>query len=389
MLLLRVSPPVSMIFSLVSALLHLQRTNTSHAAQPHELVARRGCRSASPALRMATPVCPRGCVRYLHVPKAGSSFAPMLWAYSCPQVQSRWLELRESSPSSSRRLSTDLNAAERNYRQGRCPCLSTDLRFSYKHQPLMKQRDVRDAVGLFRWPVERVVSAFNYDLHAHRQTEQNASEMRAAVRSKADRANQLITFARWPGVPHVQTKLLLGHHASEDFRPTAASVEKACTVVRHMKFVGLLECFAESTALFKAQFPSRYTGGEADRHYRAGNSSNETVARDADMLLARGYRDEPDERVFCAAAARFGEQLAQHRPQIEVSSRCRAALRLCPQAQPRRATFWAIPAACAAGGGDGLPQRLKCHALHLPRLVVVVAAALTGGVAVLFLAALI
>ena len=126
-------------------------------------------------------------------------------------------------------------------------------------QPLWGPEAELNAVGLFRSPAERIVSAFNYDLHAHELNLEAHSALRHAVATAKNRSEQIMTFARWPGVAHVQTKMLLGYHVSSAYTPTPADVELACSRVQRMKFAGVVSCFDESVALFQRQFPARYT----------------------------------------------------------------------------------------------------------------------------------
>ena len=203
-------------------------------------------------------------MRYFHVPKAGSSFAPTVWAYSCARLPFRTLELHARNLSLGSAVNLhDMHEAQR---RGECPCLLGSLDLTFHHAALKGEQDVLDAVGLFRSPVERVVSEFNYGLHAHMIRDDNA--MQSAVMSSNERAKQLATFARWPGISHAQTRMLLGHEVSAAYTPTAGEVERACHRVQRMKFVGLLECFTESVDLFKQMFPSRYSGSEDTIHYR-------------------------------------------------------------------------------------------------------------------------
>ena len=263
-------------------------------------------------------LCPSGLVRYLHFPKAASSFFTTVLAYSCARVPFTTLELRVKASSQT----TNISAIQEASHQGNCPCLSGSVFRTYHHSAL-QVGDVLNAAGLFRHPAERLVSAFNFGMHAHGLKRQAA--MRSAVRNTSNRSEQLRTFARWPGVAHVQTKMLLGHSPSSTYTPTAADVELACSRVQSMKFVGVVSCFPESVALFKLQFPARHP--DLPVHFRAGKSSGQhtSAARDLELLLAGGYRDAPDALVFCAAVSRLKALLRSH-SNFHPSPDCLAAM---------------------------------------------------------------
>ena len=278
------------------------------------------------ALTMVTSnqsaLCPSGLVRYLHVPKAASGFAPTIWAYGCGRVPFVKLALRFQKG-----RKTDLREITTAQEQDECPCLSGSVYWTYKHKPLWGPEAELNAVGLFRSPAERIVSAFNYNLHAHEFNAEARSALRHAVATAKNRSEQIMTFARWPGVAHVQTKMLLGYHVSSAYTPTPADVELACSRVQRMKFAGVVSCFDESVALFQRQFPARYQSEPI--RFRETSYANETSsARDMEFLLEGGFRDEPDSRVFCAAMSRFRVELSRY-GKVYPSPGCLAAMQGC------------------------------------------------------------
>ena len=131
-------------------------------------------------------LCPSGLVRYLHVPKAASSFAPTIWAYGCGRVPFAKLALRFQK--GSRWGITDLREIITAQKQSECPCLSGSVYWTYRHIPLRGPEAELNAVGLFRSPAERIVSAFNYDLHAHELSAKAHSALRDAVATAKNRS---------------------------------------------------------------------------------------------------------------------------------------------------------------------------------------------------------
>ena len=259
------------------------------------------------------------------MPKAASSFAPTIWAYGCGRVP--FVKLASRIQKGSRWI-TDLREITTAQEQNECPCLLGSVQATYKHKPLWgRKAELNAAVGLFRSPAERIVSAFNYDLHAHELSAKAHSALRDAVAATKNRSEQIMTFARWPGVAHVQTKMLLGYHVSSAYTPTPADVELACSRVQRMKFAGVVSCFDESVALFQRQFPARYQSEPI--RFRETSYANETSsARDMEFLLEGGFRDEPDSRVFCAAMSRFRVDLSRY-GKVYPSPGCLAAMQGC------------------------------------------------------------
>ena len=85
-----------------------------------------------------TPIQPRvTTVRWLHIPKAGSSFINVLWRYACP-----------SAPA-------ELAAY---WRSGRCA--NVTILFDDAHAPAVYPRDAGKLVGLFRAPAARRASCW-------------------------------------------------------------------------------------------------------------------------------------------------------------------------------------------------------------------------------------
>ena len=252
-------------------------------------------------------------IRYFHIPKAGSSFAEYVWAWACPSLP---LEKRMITLIRGLTSFADLNQG---YRAGLCQCSKsynvsgTSLESEYHHQPMKMEYMVAASAGLFRAPAARIVSAFNYGLHAHGMEpagRTGATAMKAAVRGASkSRQSQLATYAHWPGVASVSTKMLLGLSPSAVVVLNATDVQMAVSRVSKMAFVGLTECFDESAALFMRVFPGRVYPNHPS-HVRDG-ALNSSRARSSDeaLLCSSGFDDVPDATVYRAAMTRFLQDL--------------------------------------------------------------------------------
>ena len=257
-------------------------------------------------------------LRFFHVPKAGSSFAEYIWAWSCPLLprELRTVTLRQDTQN------TKLQTLRIGRREGKCPRNQGLIDRAYHHEPLVHDWDVRAAAGLFRAPAARIVSAFNYNLHAASMDAGNWSAMKAAVSASTSRSAQLRSFAAWPGIAHITTKMLLGRAPSEMIPSSVLDMEAALDRLHHMAFVGLTECFNESAVLFARRFPSELYPRHPPHVRQAKNS---TAASDEKLLCSTGFEETPDALIYQAAALRFMEELRRERVPV-TSGECRDLL---------------------------------------------------------------
>ena len=108
-------------------------------------------------------------LRFFHVPKAASSFAPFVWAHTCDLPLSMLQLKREESVLRDR---TNLSWAQQPDNLRRCRCYMRGpghsgrprLFSDYHHAPLRSATEAQHAAGLFRQPLARLVSNARYDL---------------------------------------------------------------------------------------------------------------------------------------------------------------------------------------------------------------------------------
>jgi len=279
------------------------------------------------SLKHIRAACDQGLVRYFHIPKTATSFISTLWAYGCPQTP---MAVRQSLTASTE---GNLNIGKMVYQQtlGHCRCMHGDIGLTFHHQPL-RADEVNLAVGLFRTPLDRLVSAYHYDLHVHGLAEAAHRELLSLVRKELNGSHReseakgrlmaLHRFASWPGVAHVQSKMLLQYQPASRIHLSPVMAAQACDHVWKMQFVGLTECFAESVLLFQRRFPARYIQNGTHTHFRKSASADELVNSDRELLRTSGYHDAPDEAVYRQAARRFFGELRQFGADIPISSRC-------------------------------------------------------------------
>ena len=141
-------------------------------------------RQSEPLLLASPPTPPRLLckrIRYFHIPKAGSSFAEYVWAWACPSLPLEQRTITFMPNVSGIVQVTSMVDLNRGYRAGLCPCSMGPLDFAYHHQSLEMEYMIAASAGLFRAPAARIVSAFNYGLHANRMEPASRAAMKAAV----------------------------------------------------------------------------------------------------------------------------------------------------------------------------------------------------------------
>ena len=157
---------------------------------------------------------PRPCLFWLHIQKTGTAFGATLAAAGCPE-QPKFRNVRKWSNGV---CSYALGAG------------------SHTHTPYTPTRHgVGTAVTLIRSPRARLASAWFFGLWevGHPMLplghpEKDLSAWDKAARSRLKRAMPTIqAYARYPGIAHCQTKMVLGLHCGEDVQVTPAMSREA------------------------------------------------------------------------------------------------------------------------------------------------------------------
>ena len=185
-------------------------------------------------------------IRFFHVPKAGSSFAPIVWGIVC-DVNGASLALR---------LTRGITVLPDGVRRGRCDAryLGGGARVDpdYHHAGTETDAAAAAAIGVFRDPAPRIVSAYNYGMHVHCARDCTGRIGRKSLeRLPEANATRLLAFARLPEVRNTATKMLLGWSPG---RPRAVSADEATVAlsrVADFKFVAITECLAEAADLLR------------------------------------------------------------------------------------------------------------------------------------------
>lgn len=294
-------------------------------AQPHEhssaevagqavtsdLLARPPAEAAVAASGVATSIQAPTALRWLHVPKTGSSFINVLARFACPSA--RW------NTSFVMALDFDIWVRGRNLAGDSTPCLllrppwlahapvrTDEIRLSSGPAP------ARSLVALFRRPLQRLLSGFHHSEHGAEDT-MIAPGMPPATRLAMQRAclGSPAKYVRWPSIAGCATKMVLGFPcASDRLQPTLADAQRAAARLdEHFAFVGLTERWASSICLFhhlkapQLQLVDVEITLSHAGHARPRNSSGYNESS------VEGFVDEADEFLYRSAEARFYNDL--------------------------------------------------------------------------------
>ncbi|KAL1499168.1 hypothetical protein AB1Y20_013679 [Prymnesium parvum] len=253
-------------------------------------------------------------VRWLHVPKTGSSFINAVARYGCAEL--RPTNLSFGMP---HEFTAWHAATSRQRRRRACERLEPPWA---GHAPLAAAEAARHGlrvVAMFRRPAQRLLSGFYHadgvsaalqakTMIAPGMPAGEREEMRRAVGGDAAR------YARWPGIASCATKMLIGRACASRYVPTDADVRSARWIVRRrLAVVGLVEHWASSICVFHRLLLSRVP----IHHSELANThaGPERVARarlnktDYDEGLLRGFVDVHDEAVYATARDRLYEDM--------------------------------------------------------------------------------
>eukprot|EP00440_Ansanella_granifera_P022616 gb/GFBE01024565.1/.p1 GENE.gb/GFBE01024565.1/~~gb/GFBE01024565.1/.p1 ORF type:complete len:433 (+),score=79.29 gb/GFBE01024565.1/:1-1299(+) len=252
-------------------------------------------------------------IRWVHFPKAGTSFIATIWNYACGQGDIP-LDLSVSqnyAPNCG--ACYDFALMDRYPSPTYCSPGVLSSSFVTQHQPV--SMDVITAsglkvVGFFRKPSQRLISAFHNSLHASGFTSTEVSALNAECGVAGPGC-----FAKYPGIAGCTARMLTGGNCAEaesardqPFDGGEARLEEALVTLKAMVFVGITERWDESVCLFHRMFGGRLNAAQlVDMHQGTNHEDNSY-----DESVLDGFVDEVDEQIYKAAEQRFNELLAEH-----------------------------------------------------------------------------
>lgn len=265
-------------------------------------------------------------LRWLHVPKTGTSFVNTLVRWGCPGAAKRdtFVVPRKERPKElaltyDESFSWDwlfTNESGREWLRENCegrlvtrhPNSGEHHYTMYMHLAL-RTWEVSNAVAMFRLPLQRT-----YSNYMHLSLHYNES------RAPREPLHKFLTKRQFWSQ---QTKLVLGRHYRDVQVVTRRDALKAALIVKkRLKFVGLTEEFELSSRLFHAMF-----GGVPHRaqfeNIRPGLSRYQSSEKRAssfryDESQFNGWTDPADDFVYNAARQRFWSDVDSMKEEIEL-----------------------------------------------------------------------
>ena len=224
---------------------------------------------------------------WLHIQKTGTAFGSTLAAAGCPE-----------------------QPKQRNVRKWSGACSYALGAGSHTHTPYVRERHgVGTAVTLVRSPRARLVSAWFFGLRevGHPMLplghpEKDLSAWDKAARRRLKRAMPTIqAYARYPGIAHCQTKMVLGIHCGEAVDVTPEMSREAVRRLRDFRFVGVQDHWSASVQLALAEFNATSSA----ELVKSAQARHQYTKRERAAALANltDYEDVYDEALYDAAAA--------------------------------------------------------------------------------------
>lgn len=274
--------------------------------------------------------------RWLHIPKAGTSFYATLYSYACREKGTIDVDVAPFYRSPSCGPCYDFALKERYPAKEYCAANAFESLMT-QHQPLGRSPP-EHTVAFFREPGERLLSAALND-HTSGFSQQRRNNLVAKCRVPHGRGLDPACFAAEPGLKGCQTRMLLGGRCADDgaadgepFGGGALDAKQAIAIMERLAFVGLTDRWNEAICLFHKMFGGKVLQAEfKNRH--------QTVRVKPDLEL----RDEVDEPLYAAAAARFDQLLKEHGAdqcyRFQPASASRCVPRTCEDAGAECATI--------------------------------------------------
>jgi len=225
-------------------------------------------------------------VRFLHIPKTGTSFFNTVVKRACPRLPKEMM----------RQCLADFNFFGENVTYlGSAYC---DVNVIVNGHTPMETYNVNRAFGLFRSSVNLTISMFFFQLHGLTKLQKDK-----VTKSHA----QLNSFVNFSEVLSTQTKMLIGKGAHLRFTPDEEDLQLAIDRIKHMKFVGLTDQWIITNMLFSAMFGRDLT--PVDFGNVRNTKYNEEAYVAAVQQLGLQKFDPYDEKVFAVVNDLFTKRI--------------------------------------------------------------------------------
>ncbi|GAB0494696.1 hypothetical protein MMPV_005992 [Pyropia vietnamensis] len=270
------------------------------------------------------PYEPRSPVRWLHVPKTGTSFLTTIMRRYCDVGNGFSVGACVTASYFQPYINHFMRLHCRNslyVPAGKMPAGSRSVEPTVDHTPLYAS-DVPHAYGLFRSPTARMSSHYQFFVN---RSEPYTPEMSLKVfPTEGD-------FFASPQYQGCQTKMLLGYYCGHPMDLNASHVRQAQDIISAMRFVGISNYFDLSVELFHAIFGGKDHPTEHLNNRPGWVNQAVSAAQPADNLNTaqeKAYEvvhwnagrnesyaiDDVEEQVFAFVVSRFRSDLSRYLP---------------------------------------------------------------------------
>ena len=247
-------------------------------------------------------------MRWLHLPKSGSTFQNTVFHWACPGLPPR----AGYGPRATGYRFKNLYSAKRAINKTIC---DRDVDMTIPGHPPAVADALDRTVAMFRAPKQRLISAYHNGKHCDgfQQVDKAPNWKHMSV---AD-------YARHPGIPGCTTRMMLGgkcaraKHVQQTFNR-----HRAAAAVRALAFVGILERWRDSICLFHKMHGGlprdiEFAMTHSTQSHRVAVQKPGTLF-DAptpyDESVLDGVEDPDDEAVYAAALETFAAEMRRYAP---------------------------------------------------------------------------
>lgn len=279
--------------------------------------------TACSGMNLSVPASPKERqlknLRWLHFPKAGTSFIATIWNYACGQDKLLDLDVDPASSSGCMQC-YDFALMDRyplsSYCQKGVLEETSSATFLTQHQPLVLanvEAKGEDYVGFFRQPSQRLISGYYNALHASGFDSVTNSMLHEKCGSQGAGC-----YASFPGIAGCTARMLTGLDCADgnadpdSFDGGASHLEDALKNIDRMAFVGLTERWDDSICLFHRMFGGRMSTAQMVDFHQGSSNGNAYDESELD-----GFIDSVDEKIYATAKTRFEALLSEHVPDGE------------------------------------------------------------------------
>jgi len=231
-----------------------------------------------------------GTVRFLHIPKTGTSFFNAVVKRACPRLPRNMMD---------RLLADGDFVHNKSVYLGKEYC---DVSVVHNGHGALEEVNVPRAIGMFRSAENLTLSKYFFNKHGL-----DAGQKHDVEQSKTP----VLAFTGYPQVISTETKILSGAAANAPIVPSQDDLKLALDRLVHMKFVGLTDQWVITLFLFSAMF-----GGRDLTPIDFGNVRNtryDAKAYDDAVRQLRSRHSDPyDEEIYTAAEELFRKRAKQH-----------------------------------------------------------------------------